>query len=306
MWKDFLYFSRGERRVVAGLLLVALMLLVAIVIRRHAAEPSAQPDDRALTEFRTKAVRADSASRKQRRQPSSPVKRQAAVRPFPFDPNRADSSTLARLGLSPFVVRNVLKYRAKGGRFRTADSFARIYGLSEEDFARLRPYIRIAKNEAPPRRQERPAHTPTPPPERPQTVYPSKYAEGTVIDLNTADTASLKRIPGIGRVRAARIVARRRRLGGFYSVTQLAEIKGLPEGIERWFRVDGRPEKTIRINRWDTERLRQHPYLNFYQAKVIVEHRHKYGRLKSLSQLALYEEFTEADLERLAFYVNFD
>ena len=48
------------------------------------------------------------------------------------------------------------------------------------------------------------------------------------------------------------------------------------------------------------------PYLNFYQSKVIVEHRKKYGKLKSLSQLSLYEEFTEKDFERLSPYISFD
>ena len=54
--------------------------------------------------------------------------------------------------------------------------------------------------------------------------YVPKYPEGTVIDLNQADTASLKRIPGIGSGLARMIVAYRNRLGGFYSVSQLQEI----------------------------------------------------------------------------------
>jgi hypothetical protein len=46
--------------------------------------------------------------------------------------------------------------------------------------------------------------------------------------------------------------------------------------------------------------------LNFYQAKIIVEHRKKRGEIKSLSQLSLYEEFTEKDLKRLSAYFSFD
>ena len=80
----------------------------------------------------------------------------------------------------------------------------------------------------------------------------------------------------------------------------------MPDSVARWFRVGRLPVKSLRVNRWDVDRLRRHPYLNFYQAKVIVEHRHKYGRLDSLPQLALYEEFTKKDLERLRYYVDFD
>jgi DNA uptake protein ComE-like DNA-binding protein len=49
-----------------------------------------------------------------------------------------------------------------------------------------------------------------------------------------------------------------------------------------------------------------HPYINFYQAKVIVEYRKKKGNIKSLKQLSLYEEFTPADFERLEPYVCCD
>lgn len=37
-------------------------------------------------------------------------------------------------------------YRQKGGRFRKAEDFSRIYGLSSTLFASLRPYIVISSN----------------------------------------------------------------------------------------------------------------------------------------------------------------
>lgn len=306
MWKDFFYFSRAERRLLTLLLVLAAVLAVSLLAYRHYAPQS--PDDagdEALEAFRVSVEKADSLRRQGRRESHSHVSGKPAAL-FPFDPNTADSSQLTQLGLSDFVVRNILKYRARGGVFRTSESLAKIYGLSTEDYRRLLPYIRI--------RQDKPVNrtsTPLPlkpefPAERPVTGRVQKYAEGTVIDLNDADTASLKRVPGIGRVRAARIVAYRRQLGGYYAVSQLAEIQGMPDSVARWFRVGRLPVKSLRVNRWDVDRLRRHPYLNFYQAKVIVEHRHKYGRLDSLPQLALYEEFTKKDLERLRYYVDFD
>ena len=54
------------------------------------------------------------------------------------------------------------------------------------------------------------------------------------------------------------------------------------------------------------EALRKHPYLNFYQAKTIVEHRRKNGKIKGLNELKLYEEVTEKDLERSSYYLCFD
>ena len=46
--------------------------------------------------------------------------------------------------------------------------------------------------------------------------------------------------------------------------------------------------------------------LDEVQAKAIVEYRRKHGLLKSLKPLALYEEFTPDDLERLSHYLSFE
>ena len=133
-----------------------------------------------------------------------------------------------------------------------------------------------------------------------------KYPEGTVIDINAADTAMLMKIPGIGRGYSAMILAYRRRLGGFVSPSQVDEIDNLPRGFAKWFKVapDFSPRK-ININRASIERLRDHPYLDFYQARAIIEWRRKYGDLRSLQQLSILEEFSDSTLDRIAQYIDF-
>ena len=68
--------------------------------------------------------------------------------------------------------------------------------------------------------------------------WPEKFAEGTVVDANAADTATLKRIPGIGSSLARSIVRYREKLGGFVHVQQIEEVNGVPSGASRWFKVD--------------------------------------------------------------------
>ena len=242
-----------------------------------------------------------------RKKPYAPKKQVAVVKEepqlqlFPFDPNKADSIELSSLGLPSYVVRNVLKYREKGGRFRTADSFSRIYGLTEKQFNALKPYIRIAQPDKP-KKEKVDKVVPDTTAER--KVF--KYPEGTLVDVNVADTAELKKIPGIGSGIAKAIVAYRTRLGGFYTLSQLEEINHVTSDLLKWFKLEGGSIRKLDINRWGLDKLRSHPYLNFYQAKVIIEHRRKRGEIKSLSQLSLYEEFTEKDLIRLSAYVSFD
>lgn len=130
------------------------------------------------------------------------------------------------------------------------------------------------------------------------TLVPMKLPVGSVVELNTADTTLLKQVPGIGSGRARMIVAYRRQLGGFVRTEQLNELSHWPDSLNRWFRCDVSFIEQIPVNRAGLDRLRNHPYMDFYKAKAILEYRRKRGKIKGLSQLSLFQEFTEKDLER--------
>jgi len=294
MWKDFFYYSKSERRAVFVLLVLIALFVLGIVF-------SPQPEIPLTTEV----VEKDSFEIKTKEvEKEMPI---VALRPF--DPNLADSLELSGLGLSSFVVRNVLKYRAKGGRFHTPASFARVYGLTEEKYKELEPYIRISTS--PHRKTSVAKKSPVEKRiERKDTVSvvkkTFKYPEGTLVNVNLADTNELKKIPGIGSGIARTIVNYRNRLGGFCSLEQLEEIDYITPEMLKWFKLEEISLRKLNINQAGLDKLRAHPYLNFYQAKVILEHRRKKGKITSLSQLALYEEFTEKDLKRLSAYIQFD
>jgi competence protein ComEA len=50
-----------------------------------------------------------------------------------------------------------------------------------------------------------------------------------LVNLNTASTAQLMELPGIGESRARAIVALRQQRGGFKSVDELRDVKGIGE-----------------------------------------------------------------------------
>lgn len=301
MWKDFFYYSKSERRAVYALCIGIALLLIAIwmmpdVSKTLIAE-TPDVDSVALNSFEQEVLSKSYSKREKKHF----VAEEVPVSLTAFDPNMADSIELSRLGLPGYVVRNILKYRQKGGRFKTTESFSRIYGLEPDLFERLKPYIRIAESKV--------IEV-----EKKDTMMVRegvekktfKYPEGTLVDVNEADTTELKKIPGIGSGIAKAIVSYRTRLGGFYALEQLAEIEYMTPALMKWFKLEEPVVRPLKVNEAGLETLRSHPYLNFYQAKVIVEHRRKKGKLKSLSQLSLYEEFTEKDLERLSAYLTFD
>lgn len=303
-WKDFFYFSKADRTVL--MFLVGVLTGVALcMLLMPRSENVTVIDESQTTHDLTDATvvkQRDTLNNKQKA--FYYQQEQRRVETFEFDPNTADSTQLLRLGLQPWQVRNIYKYRAKGGRYHRPEDFSRLYGLTKGDYDRLLPFIKIADeyklmSDIP---QVKVAKNDT----VAKGLYQEKLKEGETVDLNKADTTLLKKVPGIGSYYARRIVEYRKRLGGFVSVGQLSELKDFPEGLERWFVVSSIEIEPIYINKLSIDALRRHPYLNFYQAKVIVEHRRKYGPIKKLQSLSLYEEFSSSDLERLQQYVNYD
>ena len=104
--------------------------------------------------------------------------------------------------------------------------------MTEEQFHILEPYIYISESFQKKSDTLRYAEV-----EKRDTLAFYKYPEGTLIDLNRADTTELKKIPGIGIGIARAIVAYRNQLGGFYDVGQLQELKWITSDMQRWFKV---------------------------------------------------------------------
>lgn len=305
MWKDFFYYSKSERRVILVLLAVAVLALGFYIGTRCWQDTSNSPlvsENEDADSFRIRIREREEARSFKRKFKKQEVYNTQEIVLTDFNPNTADSATLRSLGLSAFVVRNILRYREKGGVFRTPEALAKIYGLSSEQYLSLRPYIVIPASSV----SSSAADTLYKPISQEKVAVSSKYPQGTVLDLNAADTAELKRIPGIGNVLARRIVSYRQRLGGFYRVNQLQEIEHVDTVVNKWFRVDGNSLRLLKVNHAGLDELRSHPYMNFYKAKAILEYRRKRGKIKGLSRLSLFEEFSEKDLERLSPYLSFD
>ena len=235
------------------------------------------------------------------------------VETFDFDPNEADSTTLLRLGFAPFQVRGIYKYRAMGGRYHEIADVQRIPGMTNELWERLAPHIHIAHKyqyvEPQPRSRAQRAKVDIFDElvqNRDTVRYPIKLETGQLVALNEADTSALKKIPGIGSYYARQIVRYREALGGFVSMDQLQEIEGIPEGVEQWLTLDTSVSpRRIDVNHATKNQLVRHPYVRVYRARAIWDHVHNSGPLHSVEDLRQLPDFTEADIRRLAPYLEF-
>lgn len=315
MWKDFFYFSRGQRAGIIVLILLIVLALAANYILPYYFPSTEKTDVKFNTEvlaFKKSLVSRDSLRQaewqrqKEERQreyeekyknnyPSFPTKTYPLKESYvlsTFDPNTIDSAGFVRLGLKSFIASNILKYRKSGGKFRTSADFAKVYGILPDKFKELEPYISIA--EIKPLKNETTATKRT----------------DIIVELNSADTTLLMQVKGIGRGYAKGIVRFRQATGGFVSVEQLSEIYGMRlenlEKIRRFCIVNQSLVKKIKVNIASVERLKSHPYLNFYKAKAIFELRRNKGKLHSINDLNVVSELTAEDLVKIEPYLSFE
>ena len=293
------YLHRSDRQVLLAFLLVVVVVLSGLFLMGDedtdevASAESEQASDSLLTGMKEKRAETEAGTERGRR-----------VERFAFDPNTADSSQLRRLGLKDWQIRNIYKYRASGGIYRQKDDFARTYGLTQKEYRELEPYITIGADYQPAALliKERQKEKVT---GQDSLLFPKKISEGTTVSLAIADTTQLKTVPGIGSYFARKIVDYRQQLGGFVSIDQLDEIEGFPLKAKAYLRLDTITVKRLNLNKLSVSELRRHPYLNYYQARAIVDYRRLHGKLKSLDELRLLRDFPSEALQRLEPYVEF-
>lgn len=164
------------------------------------------------------------------------------VESFRFNPNTVSVEDLCRLGFSPKQARSIENYRNKGGKFRRKGDFARSFVVSDSVYARLEPYIDIP-----------------------------------LLDLNTADSAALDALPGIGGWFAARILEHRDALHGFSYKEQLMDIRNFDQekfdGLSDLVTVSVEYVCPYPLWTLPADSLRLHPYIGDYAARGIVLYR---------------------------------
>ena len=220
--------------------------------------------------------------------------------PFHFDPNTVSKSDLERMKLSTKRANTIINYRNKGGRFFQKEDLKKIYGLSEEEYRQLEAFIFIEKSD---KTKALPQKKPVPLPEKP------KQKEKVVrIDVNKATMEEWQELSGIGPYYAKKITNFRDKLGGFSSIEQIGDTYGLKDStfqvVKRFLDLSPVYRK-ININTMPADSIKNHPYIKWNQANVIVKYRNQHGALTSIEDLEKVGVFSENDLEKIQPYIEF-
>jgi competence ComEA-like helix-hairpin-helix protein len=302
--KELFSFTHNERIAIAVLM---IMLLIVFLYPYLATKTKTESDG--FEEFKTlvdelerSAIEAESAktlthSNNTTRQTKTDTKFEL----FDFDPNTADENTFMRLGFSQKQAASIINYRSKGAQFKTAADFKKLYVVSDETFARLQAHIKIAAITA----NSQPETA-----EKPSTATENTATRNVVfIEINSADTAELKKLKGIGSYYARQIVDYRNKLGGFANIEQLKEIRGIDSErfalFEKQAKANSSLIKKLNINNCTVKELAQHPYIGNYFARGIEQYRNIAGEIENLQQLINEKVITSQQAEKLRDYINF-
>jgi competence protein ComEA len=269
--------------------MVVLVILIALVLILPYAYQSLHKDNTKIneTDF-NKAVallskaKVDSPSGKT---PSD--KKLANPVLFDFNPNVLSADQWKQLGLSEHQIKIITNYTAKGGHFYRNADLQKIYGITTEDYKRLEPYIDIPHKE----------------------YVSTKLKPGTTIEINTADSAKLTEIRGVGPSFAMRIIRYRDRLGGFYQKEQLKDIYGVDSAkyieIKDQLTVNPAAVTKLKINSISFESLRQFPYLTYKQVNAVIQYRVQHGNYTSVSDMENIAIITPEILHKIGPYLSF-
>jgi competence protein ComEA len=207
---------------------------------------------------------------------------------FDFDPNTITAVQWQQLGLSGSQTKIIQNYLAKGGHFYKNTDLQKIYTITPADYQRLEPYIDIPGA---------------------QQQFTPKLKPGATIELNSADSAQLTQVKGIGPSFAMRIIRYRGRLGGFLQKEQLKEIYGVDSAkyteIQGQLTLNPAFITRLNINAISFESLRQFPYLSYKQASAIIQYRVQHGNYKSINDLKNIAIITPADIQKIESYLTY-
>jgi competence ComEA-like helix-hairpin-helix protein len=215
------------------------------------------------------------------------------LNPFYFNPNNLPVEKWKELGFDDKQIRIIKNYEAKGGKFYKKEDLKKIYGISESEYAVLEPYIQIPEEHKNNKKEFTPFKN-------------EKNSE--VIELNSADTAELKKLKGIGSYYAKKIIVYRTKLGGFYKKEQLLEVKGIDSaryaGFSDYISINKFLVRTININTATFDELKSHPYLNYNIANSLINLRKVHGKFNSVADIKKSALITELVYEKISPYLS--
>lgn len=211
--------------------------------------------------------------------------RAARLTPHPKQAFRIDTVSaeyLRSIGFSFRQAEGVIEYRDSGAEgIRNMEELRDCWAVTEQMADSLARYI----------------------------IFPDPKPYGGKVEINSADSATLVALRGIGAVSAKAIIEYRKLLGGYVSIEQLKEIKCVTsENFAKFSKqicCDSCVFSKIDINFAPASVLEYHPYMTRRAINRIIELRKSKGGWKSFEEIVNDNIFTVEQAVALEPYLHF-
>lgn len=282
---NYFGFNKQQRNGIYILCCIsALLLLIRIIYPYFITQDEIQVEQIEMFE--------DSITEKQTRHSSNTFTYKPSTL-FAFDPNTISLEDLIKLGFKERTANTFIKFRSKGFKFKQVQDLKKVYGISEQMYKTLEPYVVInsinkqTANEFKSNQKETVSST-------------------IKIELNTADSLTLIELKGVGPSYAKRILKYRSLLGGFIHMDQLKEIYGMTVELSSLIQsqcvIDAGKINKININTIDFKALNKHPYVSYETTKQIFNFR----RSTKITEANLMDALQDVELvDKLKPYLTY-
>jgi competence protein ComEA len=228
----------------------------------------------------------------------------------PFNPNTASVSELKDIGFYPQIAERIIKYREKGGQFKTKEDLKKVFGVSEKFYASIANQITIKKIEAISEQKQslfNPIFS-----KSDNIIKSDDNAYLKNIDINKVDFKTLMKITKDSAI-SSKILKYKFALGGYHHMDQLKEIPILQDStlkvIQPFFIVqEENIFKKINLNLAEEMELKYHPYIKNKLAKLIVAYRqnHTFTSIDELKKIPTVDFQLYEKLKPYIFVTNIE
>lgn len=281
--RDIFIFTRRER-----LGIISLIVIITGLLSAPAFLPKNNQEEIEKWQLASFVIYDSTSSAASDNSTISTTATPSTINYFYFDPNILPDKGFKQLGMPERLIKTIINFREKGGKFRKPEDLKKIFGMPEDLAEKLIPYVQIKSTEkSSPLILKNQAMSPD---EKTGFQPSGKNSEPIkIIDINSADSTELRRLRGIGPTLAARIINYRESLGGFYTADQIKEVYGIKEEVYTEIRpllsCNNNRVKKINLNVADLKTLGKHPYIKNNFAGLIIKYRNQHGSFNSLEDL---------------------
>lgn len=309
----YMDFTKSERK---GLVVLSSLIVLFVILNQFSVSDNmfSQPNDpKKAEEISLLLAAADSMERsyerdddgyKKNRKEYTPYKQRTNyaqrkkydsnrsrsvknVEYFEFDPNTLDETGWQALGFSEKQSKAMVNFIKKSKPFNKPEDLMKLFTIDSAKYMELKPYVIFGVNDA---------------------ELAELNALPVRVSVNNGVEDDFRKIPGLDKFVAGRIVKYRNLLGGFIDPIQLLEVKGMREtlldSILPYLEMDFEVTRRINVNSADAAIFMKHPYCNDWKtARVIADTRDQFGPYKRLEEILRLPGIEKSWFERIKPYL---